>query len=62
MAFLGDRVMYRLSYRNFGTFASLLANHSVTAGSSTGVRCYEPGWVMKLGEGGVAGTMQKVAC
>jgi hypothetical protein len=38
---LGDRVMYRLSYRNFGTFASLLANHSVTAGSSTGVRWYE---------------------
>lgn len=38
---LGDRLMYRLSYRNFGTFGSLLANHSVTAGSSTGVRWYE---------------------
>jgi hypothetical protein len=38
---LGDRIMYRLSYRNFGTFASLLASHSVTAGSSTGVRWYE---------------------
>ncbi|HSM85157.1 MAG TPA: hypothetical protein VLT16_03345 [Candidatus Limnocylindrales bacterium] len=38
---LGDRLMYRLSYRNFGTFASLLVNHSVTAGSSTGVRWYE---------------------
>ncbi len=38
---LGDRVMFRLSYRNFGSFASLLVNHSVTAGSSTGVRWYE---------------------
>jgi len=38
---LGDRAMYRFSYRNFGTFASLLVNHSVTAGSSTGVRWYE---------------------
>lgn len=38
---LGDRVMYRFSYRNFGTFASLLVNHSVTAASSTGVRWYE---------------------
>jgi hypothetical protein len=38
---LGDRLMYRLSYRNFGTFASLLASHSVTAGSATGVRWYE---------------------
>ena len=38
---LGDRLMYRLSYRNFGSFASLLVNHSVTAGSSTGVRWYE---------------------
>ena len=33
--------MYRLSYRKFGTYASLLVNHSVTAGSSTGVRWYE---------------------
>jgi hypothetical protein len=38
---LGDRVMYRFSYRNFGTFASLLVSHSVTAGSSVGVRWYE---------------------
>jgi hypothetical protein len=38
---LGDRLMYRLSYRNFGTFASLLVSHSVTAGSSVGVRWYE---------------------
>jgi hypothetical protein len=39
---LGDRLMYRLSYRNFGAYASLLVNHSVTGGSSnTGVRWYE---------------------
>ncbi len=38
---LADRLMYRLSYRNFGTYASLLVNHSVTAGTSTGARWYE---------------------
>jgi len=38
---LGDRLMYRLSYRNFGTYGSLLVNHSVAAGSATGVRWYE---------------------
>jgi len=38
---LADRLMYRLSYRNFGTYASLLVDHSVVAGSSTGVRWYE---------------------
>ena len=38
---LADRMMYRFAYRNFGTYASLLANHSVAAGSSTGVRWYE---------------------
>jgi hypothetical protein len=38
---LGDRLMYRLSYRNFGDHASLVVNHSVTAASSVGVRWYE---------------------
>jgi hypothetical protein len=41
---LGDRLMYRLSYRNFGTYESLLVNHSVQIRSSsnqTGVRWYE---------------------
>jgi hypothetical protein len=33
--------MYRLAYRNFGDHESLVANHSVTAGSSVGVRWYE---------------------
>ncbi|MGH9776547.1 MAG: hypothetical protein ACRD50_16570 [Candidatus Acidiferrales bacterium] len=38
---LGDRIMYRLAYRNFGDHESLLVNHSITAGSSVGVRWYE---------------------
>ncbi len=38
---LGDRLMYRLSYRNFGSYASLLVNHSVAASGPTGVRWYE---------------------
>jgi hypothetical protein len=38
---LADRLMYRLSYRNFGGYASLLVNHSVAAGSSIGIRWYE---------------------
>ena len=42
---LGDRLMYRLAYRNFGTHESLVVNHSVAAGSSsnskTGIRWYE---------------------
>ena len=38
---LGDRLMPRLAYRNFGDHEALVANHSVTAGSSVGVRWYE---------------------
>ena len=38
---LADRLMYRLSYRNLGDHESLLVDHSVTAGSSTGIRWYE---------------------
>ena len=38
---LADRLMYRLSYRNFGDHEALVVNHSVTAGTSTGVRWYE---------------------
>ncbi len=36
---LGDRLMYRLAYRNFGTHESLVVNHSV--GTPSGVRWYE---------------------
>ena len=38
---LADRLMYRLAYRNFGTFESLVVNHSVTANNVTAVRWYE---------------------
>ena len=41
---LGDRLMYRLSYRNFGDHESLLVNHSVqisSASNQTGIRWYE---------------------
>jgi hypothetical protein len=38
---LADRVMYRLSYRNFGSYESLVVDHAVTSGSSVGMRWYE---------------------
>jgi fibronectin type 3 domain-containing protein len=40
---LGDRLMFRLSYRNFGSYESLLVTHSVQVDSSgqTGIRWYE---------------------
>jgi hypothetical protein len=43
---LGDRLMHRLAYRNFGDHESLVVNHSVKVGSLmknpyTGVRWYE---------------------
>ena len=39
---LGDRMMYRLAYRNVGGAGTLVATHSVDTGSgNTGVRWYE---------------------
>lgn len=43
---LGDRLMFRLAYRNFGDHESLVVDHSVTVGTNrknpyTGVRWYE---------------------
>jgi hypothetical protein len=38
---LGDRLMYRFAYRNFGDHEALVVNHSVAAGTSVGVRWYE---------------------
>jgi Carboxypeptidase regulatory-like domain len=39
---LGDRLMYRLAYRNFGPNESLVLNHSVDTGNgNTGIRWYE---------------------
>ena len=38
---LADRVMFRLAYRNFADHEAIVVNHSITSGSSTGVRWYE---------------------
>src|SRR3954453_16720323 len=38
---IGDRIMYRLAYRNFGDHETLLINHSVLADARIGVRWYE---------------------
>jgi hypothetical protein len=38
---LGDRLMYRLAYRNFGDHEAMVVTHSVVAGSSVGQRWYE---------------------
>jgi hypothetical protein len=38
---LGGRLMYRLAYRNFGSYESLVVDHAVSAGSSVGMRWYE---------------------
>jgi hypothetical protein len=41
---LADRLMYRLSYRNFtgtGAHESLVINHSVATGGTSGIRWYE---------------------
>ncbi|HLW01498.1 MAG TPA: hypothetical protein VKT82_22770 [Ktedonobacterales bacterium] len=38
---LADRLMYRLDYRNFGTYESLVVDHAITSGSSVGMRWYE---------------------
>jgi hypothetical protein len=39
---LGDRLMYRAAYRNFGGYERIVVSHSVAgSGTSTGVRWYE---------------------
>jgi hypothetical protein len=38
---LGDRLMFRLAYRNFGDHESLVVNHTINAGTLAGVRWYE---------------------
>ena len=38
---LADRLMYSLPYRNFGDHESIMVTHSITAGSSVGMRWYE---------------------
>ncbi len=38
---LGDRLMYRLAYRNFGDHEALVVNHSVATDNGVGLRWYE---------------------
>ena len=38
---LGDRLMYRLAYRNFGDHESMVGNFSVASGGVSGVRWFE---------------------
>ena len=54
---LGDRLMYRLAYRNFGDHESMVITHSVNppTGASAGVRWYEirdPGGVPTIHQQG----------
>ena len=41
LASLSDRLMYRLAYRNFGSYDALVVTHSVSSGGISGVRWYE---------------------
>lgn len=38
---VGDRLMYRLAYRNFGSFENLVVNHSINSATPIAVRWYE---------------------
>ena len=38
---LGDRLMFRLAYRNFGTHESVVGNYTVSSGSVAGIRWFE---------------------
>src|SRR5207247_10197967 len=52
---LGERVMNRLAYRNFGDHESLVVTHSITAGSSVGARWYE----LRVGGGNTLSVFQQ---
>ena len=38
---LGDRLMFRVAYRNFGTHESVIGNYTVSSGSVAGIRWFE---------------------
>src|ERR1700704_1497416 len=38
---IGDRLMFRLAYRNFGTYESVVGNYTVSSGGVAGVRWFE---------------------
>lgn len=53
---LGDRLMYRLAYRNFGDHQALVVNHSVkTPNAASGVRWYE----LRVNPDGTLGVAQQ---
>jgi hypothetical protein len=60
---IADRLMYRLAYRNFGTYQSIVANHTVDVNSRdrAGIRWYElrntgAGWTIRQQGTFAAGT------
>jgi hypothetical protein len=52
---LGDRLMFRMNYRNFGSYASVLINHTVKADDRSGIRWYE----LRIPKGGAPSTYQQ---
>jgi len=52
---LGDRLMFRMNYRNFGSYASVLLNHTVKADDRTGIRWYE----LRIPRGGAPSIYQQ---
>jgi hypothetical protein len=52
---LGDRLMFRMNYRNFGNYASVLLNHTVQADGITGLRWYE----LRIPKGGAPSVYQQ---
>lgn len=38
---IGGQLMFRLQYRNFGSYSTLVANHTVTANARAAIRWYE---------------------
>jgi hypothetical protein len=52
---LGDRLMFRMNYRNFGNYASVLLNHTVKADDRTGIRWYE----LRIPKGGAPSVYQQ---
>jgi hypothetical protein len=52
---LGDRLMFRMNYRNFGNYASVLLNHTVQANGPMGMRWYE----LRIPKGGAPSVYQQ---
>ena len=52
---LGDRLMFRMNYRNFGSYASVLLNHTVKADARSGIRWYE----LRIPKGGAPSIYQQ---